>query len=342
MSISESTGARTRHAQAPPPVVPAVGVTIYGCGRDEEVLFREMAPRFGVVPTITGAAIGEGNAGLAAGNRRISVDHKTPIGNGALEALSRGGVQYISTRSVGCDHIDVDYAASLGITVGNVSYSPDGVADYTVMLMLMAVRDAKAVLRRADVHDYRLGAARGRDLRDMTVGVVGAGRIGTAVVERLRGFGCQVLIHSGRIGGGEGHVPLDVLLALSDVVSLHTPLTGDTRHLLGRGRIARMKRGAIVVNTGRGGLVDTAALAEALEDGRLGGAALDVLEGEEGIFYADRRERPFDNEPLLRLQRLPNAIISPHTAYYTERALRDTVKNSLINCVNFAVRKQHG
>jgi D-specific alpha-keto acid dehydrogenase len=103
-----------------------------------------------------------------------------------------------------------------------------------------------------------------------------------------------------------------------------------------------MKHGAFIVNTGRGSLVDTEALIAALESGRLGGAALDVLEGEEGIFYADCRNKPIESEPLLRLQRLPNVLISPHTAYYTDHALSDTVENSLINCLNFEGGKQHG
>ena len=102
---------------------------------------------------------------------------------------------YISTRSIGYNHIDVDYAESVGICVGNVAYSPDSVADYTLMLMLMAVRNAKSIIRRADAHDYRLHDVRGKELRDLTVGVVGTGRIGTAVMDRLRGFGCRMLAY---------------------------------------------------------------------------------------------------------------------------------------------------
>jgi D-specific alpha-keto acid dehydrogenase len=292
-----------------------------------------MAPRFDVVPTITHAALSEETAGLAFGNRCVSVGHKTRITDPALLALSRVGVRYISTRSVGYDHIDVPYAQSLGITVGNVAYSPDSVADYTLMLMLMAVRRLKSVLLRAEAHDYRLGETRGRELRDLTVGVVGTGRIGAAVIERLRGFGSHVLAHDTRAATSADHVPLDDLLRTSDIVTLHTPLTAATHHLLDRRRIALLKRGAFVVNTGRGPLLDTEALREALESERLGGAALDVLEGEEGIFYADCRDKPLD-EALVRLHGLPNVLITPHTAYYTDHALADTVENSLINCLN--------
>lgn len=298
-------------------------------------MFRVLAPRLGIAPTITDAPVSEETVTLAAGSRCISVGHKTEVTNAALLALSRAGVEYVSTRSVGCNHIDVRFAESVGITVGTVAYSPDSVADYTLMLMLMALRHAKSTIRRTDAHDYRLGEVRGKELRDLTVGVVGTGRIGTAVVDRLAGFGCEVLAYDARSGAAARYVPLDELLRRSDVITLHTPLNADTHHLLNRERIARLKHGAFVVNTGRGPLVDTVALLAALESGRLGGAALDVLEGEEGIFYADCREGPIDYEPLVRLQRLPNVLISPHTAYYTDHALRDTVENSLLSCAGF-------
>jgi D-specific alpha-keto acid dehydrogenase len=322
--------------------VPTMGITIYGCGQDEVGLFREMAPRFGVMPVITEAAVSEANVELAFGNRCISVGHKTRITNSTLLALGRAGVTYISTRSIGYNHIDAKYAESIGISVENVTYSPDSVADYTLMLMLMAVRNAKSIIRRADIHDYRLNDVRGKELRDLTIGVIGTGRIGAAVMDRLRGFGCAILAHDNRPKTAADYVPLDELLRLSDIVTLHTPLTADTHHLLDRRRIEQMKRGAFIINTGRGSLLDTEALVSALESGRLGGAALDVLEGEEGVFYADCRNKPIESTSLLRLHELPNVLISPHTAYYTDHALSDTVENSIINCLKFESRNQRG
>jgi D-specific alpha-keto acid dehydrogenase len=301
-----------------------------------------MAPRFGVRPAITEAAVSEANIELAFGNRCISVGHKTQITNSTLLALSRAGVTYISTRSIGYNHIDVKYAESVGISVENVAYSPDSVADYTLMLMLMAVRDAKSIVQRTEAHDYRLNDVRGKELRDLTVGVIGTGRIGTAVMDRLRGFGCRILAYDNRPEASADYVSLDELLRQSDIVTLHTPLTADTHHLLNDRRIELMKDDAFIVNTGRGPLLDTEALISALEGGRLGGAALDVLEGEEGIFYADCRDRPIESEALLRLQKLPNVLISPHTAYYTDHALSDTVENSIVNCLRFESRSQRG
>ena len=319
-----------------------MGITLYGCGHDEIVLFREMAPRFGVMLTITAAPVSEATIELAFGNRCISVSHKTHITHSILRALSQAGVAYISTRSTGCNHIDVDFAQSVGISVENVVYSPDSVADYTLMLMLMAVRNAKSTINRADIHDFRLHEVRGKELRDMTIGVIGTGRIGAAVMDRLRGFGCHIFAYDHRPKTSATYVPLDELLQQSDIVTLHTPLNADTHHLLNRQRIEQMKHGAFIINTGRGSLLDTEALLPALESGRLGGAALDVLEGEEGIFYADYRNKPIESKLLVWLQKLPNVLITPHTAYYTDHALRDTVEHTLLNCLKFERRKEHG
>jgi len=316
-----------------------MGITMYGCEQDEAVLFREMAPRFGVTPTITDAAISEANIELVGQNQCISVSHKTQVTRPILQALSQAGVGYISTRSAGYNHIDVDFARSVGINVGNVAYSPDSVADYALMLMLMVVRNAKSTISRADSHDFRLLDIRGKELRDMTIGIIGTGRIGVAVMDRLRGFGCHILTYDHRPNISADYVSLDELLQQSDIITLHTPLTAQTHHLLNRQRFMQMKPGSFIINTGRGPLLDTEALISALASGQLGGAALDVLEGEEGIFYADYRNKPIKNNLLLQLQKMPNVLITPHTAYYTDHALRDTVEHTIINCLKFEKEK---
>lgn len=328
------TGARTSSPAA------TTRLTLYGCGPAEAARFRETASRFGVLPTIVDAPVSPANAELAKGSRCVSVGHERAVGADTLRALSRVGVEHVSTRSVGCDHIDLETAAALELTVDTVSYSPDSVADYTLMLMLMVLRDAKSVVRGGDLHDYRLPRSRGRELRDLTVGVVGTGRIGTAVIHRLGGFGCRILTHDTR-STTAAHVPLDELVRRSDVVTLHLPLRPDTRHLLDQRRIALSKPSAVIVNTARGGLVDTDALLAALESGALGGAALDVVEGEEGTFYADCRAQPIDTR-LARLQELPNVVLSPHAAFYTEHALEDVVVNTFVNCLRSGRSNNHG
>lgn len=313
-------------------------ISIYGCEPDEAAAFRELAPRFGVSVAITDAPLCPANVPRGRGVRCISIGHKTPVRRGTLRALRDAGVTYLSSRSSGFDHVDVDVARELGITVEGVQYSPDSVADYTLMLMLMAARNARAVLAAAETHDFRLHPARGRELRDLTVGVVGTGRIGAAVVRRLGAFGCRVLAHDRSPKTPAEYVSLDEVLRRSDIVTLHTPLSAETEHLLDRERLADMKPGALIVNTGRGALIDTDALLDALECGRLGGAALDVIEGEEDVFYVDRRDRPVESARLLRLHRLPNVLLTPHTAFYTDRALHDTVQNTIRNCLEFEGR----
>jgi D-specific alpha-keto acid dehydrogenase len=333
--VTSSAPARTTRPQDARDLT-CVGLTVYGCEQDEADLFRELGPRFGVVPTITREAASETIVISVPGNRCISVGHKSEISASTLRALKDTGVEYVSTRSIGVNHIDLHAAAHLGITVENAAYAPDGVADYTLMLILMAIRSAKAILSAADEGDFRLRSVRGKELRDLTVGVVGVGSIGQAVIKRLHGFECRVLASNNRCGDTAAElVSLDELLLESDVVTLHVPLNAETHHLIGRPEIEVMKPGAFLINTGRGSLVDTDALIVALEDGKLGGAALDVLEGEEGLFYFDCTNRPIDNRLLPALQRLPNVIITPHTAYYTRRALYDTVEQTLIKCRNF-------
>jgi D-specific alpha-keto acid dehydrogenase len=316
------------------PSAALAALTVYGADAGETELFRALAPGLGVAPVITALPATAATADLARGSRCVSVGHKARLTPETLDALRRAGVAHVTTRSIGSDHIDVAHAARIGMSVGTIPYSPDGVADFTVMLLLMALRHAPASIRRVDAHDYRLGDVRGRELRDLTVGVVGTGRIGGAVVDRLRGFGCRILAADTRSRTSPEHVPLDDLVERSDVVTLHAPLDATTHHLLDRRRIGRMPPGAVVVNTGRGGLVDTAALVEALEAGRLGAAGLDVVEGEEGVFYADRRDSPPEDPLLARLHRLPNVVLTPHSAFHTDRALADVVRNTLLACLD--------
>jgi D-specific alpha-keto acid dehydrogenase len=315
-------------------------VTAFECDLDEAAVFRERAPSFGITPIITASPVSDVTAGPGANSRCISVGHKTAIGRSELTRLAAAGVRYISTRSVGVNHIDVPVATSLGITVAPVAYSPDSVADHALMLILMSLRNARSVLHAVESHDYRPHPVRGRELRDLTVGVVGTGRIGTAVIQRLQGFGCRILAWDVRPGDGAEYVALDELLQRSDIVTLHVPLDESTFHLVDREALDLLPARAHVVNTGRGALIDTEALLDALRSGHLAGAALDVVEGEEDVFYTDRRRRPIDGI-LLRLHHRPDVLLTPHVAYYTDHAVEDAVVNSLINCLSFEKGRQH-
>lgn len=314
-------------------------ITIFDCEDDEAEVFRELSSDFGIEPVMTKLPAAKHAENPDFRNRCISVGHKSRITRSDLLALKDSGVKYISTRSIGYDHIDTDAANRLGITVSNTVYSPGGVADYTLMFMLMVIRNAKPAILRTEHNDFRLAHCRGKELRDMTVGIIGAGRIGRAVQERLQGFGCRILLCDQN--SSEDCIPLCDLLLQSDMITLHVPLSTETYHMLGREQFHAMKQGAFLINTGRGALVDTPALIEALDDGRLSGAALDVMEGEEEIFYFDCSHKPISNPFLPKLSKMPNVIITPHTAYYTDGVLYDTVRKTLLNCLDFERRKNH-
>lgn len=279
------------------------------------------------------------NASLAAGADGICII-TNPMSRELLAAYRELGVRGLATRSIGYDHIDLAAARELGIRVGHAAYPPDGVADYAVMLMLMALRRLKLVMRGAQAQDFTLTGKIGRSLGTCTVGVVGTGAIGTAVVRRLQGFGCRVLAYDvaekDELSGLASYVSLPELLAASDVVTLHAPGLPENHHMVGTKELGLMRPGAVLVNTARGSLVDTAALVSALESGQLGGAALDTIEHEENLCYLDRSRDALPNRDRAILSALPNVIVSPHMAFYTEEDVEGMVRSNVEALLAFA------
>ncbi|WP_273397888.1 D-isomer specific 2-hydroxyacid dehydrogenase family protein [Thermophilibacter mediterraneus] len=276
------------------------------------------------------------NAGLAAGADGVCVI-TSPLTRELLGAWRDLGVRGIATRSIGYDHIDLAAARELGMRVAHASYPPDGVADYTVMLMLMALRKVKLIQRHAAAQDFTLEGKIGRALGSCTVGVVGTGAIGACVVRRLRGFGCRVLAYDPAPRAGLAtYVSLPELLAESDVVTLHAPGLPENRHMIGAAELARMREGAVLVNAARGSLVDTAALLDALESGHLGGAALDTIEHESNLYYLDRGLDVLPNRDRAALMALPNVIVTPHMAFYTAEDVEGMVRSNVEALVAFA------
>ena len=278
------------------------------------------------------------NVGLAAGYPCVSVV-TTPIEPPLMDRLYEEGVRYISTRTIGYDHIDLEHAKKIGMGVGNVSYAPGSVADFTIMLILMAIRNAKAMLARAGVQDFSLPGLSGRCLSNLAVGVVGTGRIGQAVISRLSGFGCRILACD-PFAKPEGnttaiYTDLETLLSESDILTLHMPATPENYHMINRETLSRMKPNAIIVNTARGSLVDTAGLLDAIEEKRLGGAALDVMEEERGVYFKDLRQEILKNRNLAILKSYPNVIVTPHMAFYTDQSVSDMVEHSIQSCQLF-------
>ena len=253
-----------------------------------------------------------------------------------MAEFARCGIRYLTTRTIGYDHIDMEAAKEFGIRVGNAPYGPNGVADYTVMLILMSLRNMKRILERTNIQDYTLQGIRGRELKDLTVGVIGTGRIGGTVIESLSGFGCRILAHDlyerKEVAGKADYVPLEEIWREADVITLHAPLTQDNYHLINADTLARMKNGVVIVNTARGGLIDSGALIEGEESGRVGAAALDVVENEFGLYYYDHKSDVLSNRELAILRSFPNVTVSHHMAFYTDNYTRTVVRDSLAGC----------
>ena len=277
------------------------------------------------------------NAALTCGCDAVSII-VCDMNEALLTALAAQGVRYICTRSIGTEHIDMAAARRLGLRVASAAYSPDSVANYAIMLMLMACRRFPYVLERARLQDFSLKGKRGRELSEMTVGVVGLGRIGRTVLSHLSGFGCRLLGYDPRVNAAPGlceQVRLETIWRECDVISLHCPATAENYHMVDAAALAAMKPGVILVNTARGALVDTMALVDALESGQVGAAALDVIENEYGLYYINHTGEAMANRELALLSAFPNVIVAPHTAFYTDASIRDMARCTVEACRAF-------
>ena len=301
---------------------------------DEAKYFKKFSARYGVEIIPVREAPGVENAVLAAGCRGVSI-LTTPVTEEVIRAWKEQGVEHISTRTVGYDHVDVEAVRKYGMALSNVTYSTGSVADYTVMLILMAVRRMKSIIKRAEGMDYSLPGNIGREMKDLTVGVVGTGKIGIHVMRNLSGFGCRILAsspHEKEEARQYGtYCSLEQLFRDSDVITFHVPAGNDTFHMVNRETIAAMKDGVVLVNTARGSVIDTRALIEALESKKVGAAALDVIEHEIGIYYGDYKYQVIGHREMSILKDMPNVLMLPHMAFYTENAISDMVENSILH-----------
>ncbi len=302
---------------------------------DEKQRFEQFSKELGITLVSTSEPPTMDNIELLTGSTCMVIT-TTPLDRALLEAYYEKGVRYIVTRCIGYDHIDLAACKDLGITVANTPYGPDGVADYTVMLILMAMRHMHSILARNAVQDYTLKGLLGKELKDMTVGIIGTGRIGYSVMRNLSGFGCKILCHdiyeSPKAAELGTYVSLEQLLKESDIISLHMPITEDNFHMIDDKALQTMKNGVIIVNTGRGPLIDSKALAEAVESGKVGAAALDVVENEFDLCYYDRKEAVLTNRELALFRSYPNVIVSHHMAFYTENYLETIIRDALKGC----------
>jgi D-lactate dehydrogenase len=277
---------------------------------------------------------------LAAGSEGVCVSVNDQLDGAVIEALRVHGCRVIVTRSMGFNHIDLAAAENAGIPVARVpNYSPNSVSEFTVGLILTLTRKMHRAYLRSREADFDLRGLTGTQLSDKTIGLIGAGQIGALVLKALSGFGCRLLYHDlqarAELAGIADYVDAKVLAGESDIVVLNLPLTPDTHHLVNDTTIPYLKRGALIVNTGRGALIDAGALVAGIKSGHIGGAALDVYEDEAGLFYSDRSSEVLQDDTFCRLLSFPNVIVTSHMAYLTDHALRDIAQSTLQSFTEF-------
>lgn len=268
----------------------------------------------------------------------INDDLSAPV----LQQLAAGGTRLIALRSAGYNHVDLKAAQQLGLSVARVpAYSPFAIAEHATALILALNRRIHRAFNRTREGDFSLHGLIGFDLHGKTVGIVGTGQIGAAFAHIMAGFGCRLLAHDPYPDRelqalGVRYLPLDEVLQQAQIISLHCPLTPDTRHLINQQSLARLQPGSMLINTGRGALVDTPALIDALKSGQLGYLGLDVYEEEAALFFEDQSDLPLQDDVLARLLTFPNVIVTAHQAFLTREALGAIAETTLQNIAAWA------
>jgi D-lactate dehydrogenase len=282
-------------------------------------------------------------AALARGYPGVCVFVHDILDEPTLRALKEGGTELIALRCAGFNNVDIATAAKLGLRIVRVpEYSPYAVAEHAMALLLALNRKVARAYNRVRDGNFSLDGLVGFDLHGKTVGIIGLGKIGSVFARIAHGFGCRLLGHDvkqdARLAAETGlaYVSLDQIYAESDVISLHVPLFPETFHLINRETLARMKPGAILINTSRGALINASDLVDALKSGTLGGAALDVYEEEERVFFRDLSGQVLQDDILARLLGCPNVLITSHQAFLTREALRNIAETTLGNVTAFA------
>lgn len=313
-------------------------ITAYEIRKDERQMFMQLAAEQHIEITYLEEILTEQNVHLAAGSDGITILGGT-VNAGILQQLKALNINYIATRTVGYNNIDLDAAKALGIKVSNASYGPEGVADYTIMLILMSLRKYKQAMFRANVNDYSLNGLQGKEMKDLTIGILGTGRIGARVIENLSGFGCKIIAYdtfqNQSITAIASYVSLDELYQQADVISLHIPLFESTQQIINQESISKMKDGVVLINCSRGELMNIPSLIDAIEHEKIGALALDVFENETGIYHFDRRTEIIKNREMAYLRQFPNVIMTQHMAFYTDAAVASMVSCGVNNLVSF-------
>lgn len=276
-------------------------------------------------------------ASLASGCDGVCVFVNDTVDAEVIDKLCSMGVKSVALRCAGYNNVDVKHAFGRLHVFHVPAYSPYAVAEHTMALLLTSIRRIhKAYIRTKDFN-FSLSGMTGFDLHGKTVGVIGTGRIGRVFIDICKGFGMRVIAYDKFPSENSGidYVELDTLFADSDIISLHCPLTEETKHIIDENAISKMKKGVVILNTSRGGLIDTEALLAGIKSRRVGAACLDVYEEESDIFFEDFSGHIMDDDTLARLISMPNVIVTSHQAFLTEEALNNIAETTVQNIIEF-------
>jgi D-lactate dehydrogenase len=315
-------------------------IVAYGVLADEEPLLHDAFDRaFGGRHELRCLRLflNRDTAPTAAGHEVVLSSVNDTLDAGVLRSLAKGGTRMIAQRATGYNNIDLTAAEELGLTVARVSsYSPYSVAEFAWAIALIVDRRIVRAAHRTREFDFRLDGLMGRDLHGRTAGVVGTGKIGAAFARIAHGFGMRLLgwdiaENPDCLALGMEYVERERLFAEADLISLHVPLLPDTHHLVDARALSLMKDDVILVNSSRGGLIDTDALLETLRAGRLSGVGLDVYEEEAGVFFLDKSLEVMTDERLARLMTFNNVLVTSHQAYFTRDAVGQIAETTVAN-----------
>lgn len=320
-------------------------VAIFNTHEYEKKFFIEESKNFNHELVFLSTRLTNETANLAKDFPCICVFLNDSLDANALETISKGATKLIAVRSAGYNQVDLYACEKLKLRVVNVpEFSPNAIAEHAVALILSLNRQIVRSHNRVRDGNFSIEGLMGFDLSEKTIGIVGTGKIGTVMAKIMLGFGCEVIAHDlvrnhMLEGIGVQYVSLDKLLKSSDIISLHLPLTTKTHHILDKDAFAKTKPGVMLINTARGGLVDTQELIQCLRSGKIGSVGLDVYEKEEGVFFVDHSAEIIDDEMLTQLMTFPNVIITSHHAFLTKEAVRNIARTTLENIAAFESAK---
>ncbi len=316
-------------------------IAVFGTKPYDRESFEGAKSQYGHELTYLEPRLALETAVLAAGFPAVCAFVNDRVSAEVVGILAVSGTKLIALRCAGFNNVDLPAAKAHGLAVARVpAYSPYAVAEHAIALLLTLNRKTHKAYNRVREGNFALDGLTGFDLHGKTVGVVGTGKIGVCVVRILKGFGCRVLafdpfVNPEAVAAGADYVPFETLLAESNVITLHCPLTPQTRHLIDDAALAKVKPGVMLLNTGRGALIDTPAVVRALKAGRIGQLGLDVYEEEEGVFFEDQSAAGIKDDVLARLLTFPNVLVTGHQAFLTHEALHNIADTTLANATRF-------